>query len=115
MHRILELAISFILPFRRVEKRSPETAILRVSVLATGKILLDGKEATISQARRALERTEEKMGTVWYYRESGKGEPPPEAIELFKIMVEKRLPISLAGKADFSDYLDEDGQSHPRK
>jgi hypothetical protein len=76
---------------------------------------LDGREATVSEVSRALERTKTKRGTVWYYREHGKGEPPREAIELFKLMVENNLPISLSSKADFSDYLDEQGQSHPRK
>jgi hypothetical protein len=117
MHRILELALSLILPFRSrtAENTSPDNPVARISVLASGKILLDGKEATVSEARRALERTKAKRGTVWYYREHGKGEAPPEAIELFKLMVENKLPISLSSKADFSDYLDEEGHSHPRK
>jgi len=117
IHRILQLAISFILPSRSVaaENRANDGLITRISVLASGTILLDGKEATLSEARRALEETKAKKGTVWYYHESGKGEPPPEAIELFRLMVENKLPVSLSSKADFSDYLDEEGQSHRRK
>jgi len=115
MRRILELALSFILPFRSlvVGNRSADAPIAQISVLASGKILLDGRPATISEVKRALERMKAKSGTVWYYRESG--EPPPEAIELFKLMVENQLLISLSSKADFSDYVDEEGRSHPRK
>lgn len=115
MRRILQLAISFILPFRNLVggNRAAAASIARISVLASGRILWDGKAATISEVKRALERMKAKSGTVWYYRESG--EPPPEAIELFKLMVENQLPISLSSKADFSDYVDEEGRSHPRK
>jgi GTP cyclohydrolase II len=97
------------------EKNSPEAPVSRISVMASGKILLDGKEATIAEVKRALETTKAKRGAVWYYRESGKGEPPVQAIEVFKLIVEKKLPISLSTKPDFSDYVDEQGQSLPRK
>jgi hypothetical protein len=117
MNRIVQLAIDFIRPFWRLagDKNSPDAPVTRISVLVSGKILLDGREATVPEASRALERTKTQRGTVWYYREHGKGEPPHEAIELFKLMVKNNLPISLSSKADFSDYLDEQGQSRPRK
>jgi hypothetical protein len=38
-----------------------------------------------------------------------------QAIEAFKLIVESKLPISLSTKSDFSDYVDEKGQSLPRK
>ena len=31
-----------------------------------------------------------------------------------KLVVDKQLPISLSSKADFSDYVDRKGVSHPR-
>lgn len=77
--------------------------------------MLDGKESTLSEVRKALEGAKAKSGAVWYYRESGKGEPPPQAIEVFKLIVENKLPVSLSTKPDFSDYVDQKGQSHPRK
>ena len=117
MNRILQWAIRLCMPFLSfaAEKNSPEAPVTRISVMASGKILLDGKEATIAEVKRALETTKAKRGAVWYYRESGKGEPPVQAIEVFKLIVEKKLPISLSTKPDFSDYVDEQGQSLPRK
>lgn len=94
---------------------SPETAVIRISVMASGKISLDGKQATIAEVKRALERVKAQRRTVWYYREGGKGEPPAQAIEVFKLIVENKLPISLSTKPDFSDYVDENGASLPRK
>ena len=77
--------------------------------------MLDGKDSTVAQVQKSLESARAKRGTVWYYRESGKGEPPAQAVEVFKLIVENELPVSLSTKADFSDYVDEKGQSQPRK
>ena len=96
------------------ERKSPAVAVTRISVLSTGKILLDGKDSTVAGVRRALASARVKNGTVWYYREKGQDEPAPAAIEVFKLIVENKLPISVSTKADFSDYVDEKGQSHPR-
>jgi len=89
--------------------------VTRISVLSTGRVLLDGKDSSVAQVRKSLESARAKRGTVWYYRESGKGEPPAQAVEVFKLIVENKLPVSLSTKADFSDYVDEKGQSQPRK
>ena len=97
LNRILQWAIALIRPFwgGAEETGSPRTRITRISVLATGKILLDGKEAMIADVRRALERAKAERGSVWYYRESVRSEPPPQAIEVFEVIVERNLPISL--------------------
>ena len=71
--------------------------------------------AQFAEVKRALERVTAQRGTVWYYRESGKGEPPAQAIGVFKVIVENKPPISLSTKPDFSDYVDENGASLPRK
>jgi hypothetical protein len=64
---------------------------------------LDGKKATVAKVRKALAKASSEKGTVWYYRESGKGEPPSQAVEIVKLVVENRLPISLSSRPDFSD------------
>jgi hypothetical protein len=115
MHRILQLAISFILPFRGVAEGTHDSQIIQVSVLASGTVLLNGQTATVSEVKRALDRVQARKLNVWFYRESGKGDPPAEAIDLFKFMVENQLSISLSSQADFSDYLDEEGLFQPRK
>ena len=94
---------------------SPSTTVARVSVLLSGRILLDGKEIRLGELKRILEKLKTERGAVWYYRESAKGEPPREAVEVFKLMVESKLPLSLSSKSDFSDFIDDEGQSHPRR
>ncbi len=117
MKALLEWAIARCMPFLSMGawKSSLEPRVTRISVLASGTILLDDEAATIAEVKRALERMKTTRSTVWYYRESGKGEPPTQAIEVFKLIVENKLPISLSTQPDFSDYVDESGQAQPRK
>ena len=96
------------------ERNSSAMRNIRISVLSTGTVLLNGHDSTVAEVRRSVENAEPRSNTIWYYRESGEGEPPQQAIEVFKIIVENKLPVSLSTKPDFSDYVDEKGQSRPR-
>jgi hypothetical protein len=88
--------------------------ILKVSVLASGTVSLDGEEVSPAQLRERVLARKADRPVIWYYREAAQGEPPPEAMEVMKMVAENRLPISLSSKADFSDYVDLKGRSHPR-
>ena len=89
--------------------------IARVSVLADGKLLLNGELVTLSALSAALKKLKEANGVVWYYRENGQGEPTPQAMSAIKLVVEHSLPVSMSSKADFSDYIDATGNSKPRQ
>jgi hypothetical protein len=95
--------------------RNSSALRITISALSTGKVLLNGKHSTVAAVRRSLRNASAKSSTVCYYRESGKGEPPLQAIEVFKLIVESKLPVSLSSKPDFSDYLDEKGPPPPTK
>ncbi len=88
--------------------------ILKVSVLVSGDVLLDGEQVSLEGLGERLESAKADRPVVWYYREAAGGEPPAEAMQVMKIIVDKRLPISLCSKPDFSDYVDRKGVSHPR-
>ena len=88
--------------------------ILKVSVLASGAVLLEGEPVSLEGLLAKLESAKTDRPVVWYYREAAEGEPPAQAMQVMKMVVENRLPISLSSKPDFSDYVDLKGQSHPR-
>lgn len=88
--------------------------ILKVSVLVSGAVLLDGEPTSLEELGARLESLKADRPVVWYYREAAGAEPPPEAMQVMKLVVDKRLPISLCSKPDFSDYVDRKGVSHPR-
>ncbi len=87
----------------------------RVSVLASGKVLLNGSESTLPALSTEFERLKSSGGAVWYYRENPQSEPPAEAVEVIKLVIRNRLPVSMSSKPDFSDVMDDHGVSRPRR
>src|ERR1700719_201092 len=89
---------------------SPSAPIVKIAVLADGRITLDGSPATIDTVRVSLKRLAEQKGVVWYYREAGEGKAPPESTEVIQSVIENRLPIRLSSRPDFSDAIGPDGR-----
>jgi hypothetical protein len=87
---------------------------LKISLLASGAILLDGRPADLEQVDAALEKVKQNHGQVWYYREAAGGQPPAAGAAVIQLVVRHKLPISLSSKPDFSDWVDGKGVSHPR-
>ena len=89
-----------------------ENTIIKISALASGKLLLNGQDSSLPTIETELKNTK---GVVWYFRENPQSEPPPEAMAVIELVVKYKLPISMSSKPDFSDYIDENGNSKPRK
>jgi hypothetical protein len=87
--------------------------VVKISVLSSGTVLLDGKPIGLADLDNALQAAKGENAVVWYYREAGLTEPPPQAKEVIDLIIKHRLPIRLSSKKDFSDAVDEQGTSHP--
>jgi hypothetical protein len=87
---------------------------MKLSVLATGQVLLDGTPVEMDALDLALAAAKGENKSVWYYREAAGKEPPPQAMAVIQLVVKHKLPISISSKPDFSDYVDAQGVSHPR-
>ena len=83
--------------------------ILKVSVLASGAISLDGQPIELTQLDAALEAAKKDIGQIWYYREAAGEEPHPHAMEVMQLVVKHKLPIRLSTKPDFSDSVGAQG------
>jgi hypothetical protein len=84
--------------------------ILKIALMSDGRITVDETPATLDSLQVSLKRLAEQKGVVWYYREAGQGEPPPEASAIIKAVIENRLPIRLSSRADYSDAIGADGR-----
>jgi len=88
----------------------PNAPVLKIAVMSDGRITVDGAAATIDSLRNSLKRMAEQNGVVWYYREAGETEAPPESTEVMKAVIENRLPIRLSSRPDFSNTIGPDGR-----
>jgi hypothetical protein len=79
--------------------------VIRVSVLADGRLLLDGRPVTLAEMAGTLDAAPREATAVWYYRENAAEEAPPAGLQVMKLIVERRLPVRLSSKPDFSDAV----------
>jgi hypothetical protein len=78
---------------------------LKVSVLATGEIRLNGEPVTLEALGRAMAEAVKPETVVWHYRENATGEPPSVATEVMKLIAANKLPVKLSASPDFSDSV----------
>lgn len=101
------------------EQRKPSdydvSAVLKVSALKSGDIQADGKPVTLNELDSLLASHASRNGVVWYYRENSRAEPPPQALAALELIMKHKRPFSMSSKADFSDAIDQDGNSQPRE
>ena len=119
MKRLVSLALlTSLLAMASAWAKPPEAtpdSVAKIGVLASGDLLLNGQPAGLGQIDAELERLKARGGEVWYFRESGQAEPPPEAMLVMELVVKHRLSVSMSTQPDFSDYVDGDGRVHPRE
>jgi len=87
---------------------------LKISVLASGTVLLDGRPVDTATVDAALNHVQQSGGQVWLYRETPGKTMPVQGTVVIQNLVRRNLPISLSSKPDFSDWVDAKGVSHPR-
>src|SRR2546426_6315524 len=78
--------------------------MLKISVLSSGAILLDGNPVDMEQLEDSLKKAKEANDVVWYYREASAAAPPPQAMQVIQLVVKHKLIVTLSSKPDFSDY-----------
>lgn len=89
--------------------------VMRVSVLQEGVLLVDDSLVTPPMFEQKLQALKQGQGIVWLYRENPRAEPTPAVREALQRLLDSGLPISLSSRPDFSDYLDAEGRSQPRR
>jgi hypothetical protein len=88
--------------------------VARITVLASGVVLLDGQPTTLPALDERLRALKAANGEVWYHRQNPATEPPPQGTAAVRLIIRHRLPVSMSTRPDFTDYVDKDGVSRPR-
>jgi hypothetical protein len=88
----------------------PDSPILKIAVKVDGLVTVNGSPTTIDSLRASLTQLAEQNGVVWYYREAGQSDTPPESDEIIKAVIENRLPVRLSSRPDYSDAIGMDGR-----
>lgn len=89
--------------------------ILRLAALSNGILIADGSLTTLTALDGILAKLKDEHGLVWYYREDPDKDPAPQAVEALKLVMKYELPVSLSSRPDYSDFIDPDGVSRPRR
>ena len=96
------------------EAPAPENPkVAKIRITAAGEVTVDGEPMTMEQLDRRLARLKAADGTVWYYRENAEDDPHPNAMVVLDHVMVNGVPIRMSSKPDFSDSIDENGESVP--
>lgn len=87
--------------------------VLQIRVMA-GTVSLNGTPIDMEFLEAMLQDAEATNKQVWYYRDNPAGEPSAEALEVLTKIASHNVPVSMSSKQDFSDAIDENGNSRPR-
>jgi hypothetical protein len=88
--------------------------MFKIHVLADGTVISNDEPTSLDRLAVQLSQWRATGQPVYYYRENAGEEPPASAIQVLQLIVDNRLPVSLSTQSDFSDYVDDRGQPHPR-
>jgi hypothetical protein len=87
---------------------------IKISILASGEFLLEGQPAALAQIDSRLAQASAVQDQVLIYKEDPRPDSTRHSMEIVKLVIKHKLPVSFSAKADFSDYVDQFGQSHSR-
>ena len=96
------------------QTKPDESVVGKIAITGKGIVSFDGTVTTVDALKEKLADLKKRNGVVWYYREAATDEPPTQAMQVMKLIVDNGLPISMSTKPDYSDVLLPDGTTRPR-
>lgn len=87
---------------------------LKISVLSSGAVLLDGEPTGLAKLAEAIQKAEPSKDSVLYYREKAAEEPPAVSADVMNLVIAQKLAVSFSTQPDFSDCVDPVGRARPR-
>jgi hypothetical protein len=87
---------------------------IKVGLLASGEILLDGRPVDLAQLASRLSQANASEDQVLYYKQDAGQDMSSQSMEIIKLVMKHKLAVSLSTNGDLSDYVDRFGQTHAR-
>jgi len=84
---------------------APGAPVARIWISQSGTVELDGKPVELGALAKALDGLAAKKGVVYYGRDAAAQEAPAVSMQIIKLITDRRLPIRLSTKKDFSDVV----------
>jgi hypothetical protein len=106
---LIFIAAILLTPVSYLMSDPPE--VLKIAVIRNGKVTANGKPTTTEALDSICRDLAGHKGEVWYYREAPKEEPHPIAVKILDIIIRYNLPVRLSSKPDYSDAINERGES----
>lgn len=91
-------------------QQKPAQPILKLAVMADGRITVNGAPASLQSLRDSLKTLAQQKGVVWYYREGANTEGPPIVKGVMQAIIDARLPVRFSSRPDYSDTIGPDGK-----
>jgi hypothetical protein len=91
-------------------QEKPAQPVLKIAVMADGRIAVNGAPATIESLRESLKKLSQQKGVVWYYREAADTAGPPIVKQVVQAIADARLPVRFSSRPDYSDAIGRDGK-----
>lgn len=94
-----EAAHSFLDPEKNIAQKDAPSVIVKVKVLQSGKINVNGQEVSLSELGTILDDLKQKDGGVWYFREEPEHEPSESLTMIIESVLDaitsRELPVRL--------------------
>jgi biopolymer transport protein ExbD len=110
LRTILAVTMLFAPMSASLAQEKPVQPVLKLAVMADGRIAVNGAPATIQSLRESLKKLSQQKGVVWYYREAANTEGPPVVKQVVQAIIDSRLPVRFSSRPDYSDAIGPDGK-----
>ena len=98
-------------PGTRPGMPTPDSPYVRVFMTKDGVLSVNGKQSSMAELSTVLDEMVSKHGVVLYSRDAPEEfEPHPSAKSVIDAVIQRKLPIRLCRKTDFSDAIGADGK-----
>ena len=91
----IALVMLLLVSCARTQTFPDSASVARIKVTQDGTIYLNGTRASLEDVKKNFETLKANKGRVRYYRENPQGEPPAQAMDVMKAVVDAGLPIKL--------------------